>query len=112
MTLNEDKVPINLEDALTLLKEGLSKEDIKFIKEPKFEPAQLHFSVGMALRNAWSLWEKDTILVQWFKQKYGIEHADDISGLILDCLHKDIVGQPRRDEALAKKYIAHWKKYQ
>jgi len=111
MTINEDKVPINLEEALILLKEGLSKTDIKLLKEPKFVPAQLHFSLGMALRNAWSLWETDTILVKWFKQKYGIEHADDISGIILDCLHKDIIGKPRRDEELAKQYLDHWKKY-
>lgn len=109
MNLNQDKVPVNLEDALTILKEGLSPEDISELKEPHFSPAQLHHSVGMMLRNEWSLWESDTILVKWFKEKYGIEHADDISGIILDCLWKDTNESPRRDEELAKKYIQHWK---
>lgn len=112
MTLNQDKVPINLEDALTTLKEGLSKEDIAEMKQPKFSPSQLHFGFGMMLRNEWSLWQTDTILVQWFKKTYGIEHADDISGLILDCLHRDIMGMPRRDVQLAQSFIEHWKKNQ
>jgi hypothetical protein len=109
MTLNPDKVPINLEDAVCCIKEGMTPADFDEAKKPTFSPAQLHFSVGRLLRNEWSLWDNETILVKWFKQRYGIDHADDISGLILDCLHRDIIGEPRRDEELAKKYIEHWK---
>ncbi len=104
-------VPINLEEAVATLKAGLTPEDIKEIKNPIFDAARVHFTVGMMLRNEWSLWEKDTILVKWFKENYGIEHADDLSGLILDCLVRDVQGLPRRDKELAKRYIDHWKKY-
>lgn len=110
MTLDQDKVPINLEDALAIIKGGMTPADMDETRKTTFTPAQLHFSVGRLIRNDWSLWDKETILVKWFKQRYGIDHADDISGLILDCLHKDMTGEPRRDELLAKKYLDHWKK--
>jgi len=110
MILNQDKVPINLEDAIKTLKEGLEPADIETMKQKTYSPSQGHFSIGMALRNEWSLWEKDTILVQWFKKEYGLDHADDISGLILDCLYRDVLGEPRQDKALAKRFLDHWKK--
>jgi hypothetical protein len=110
MKINQDKVPINLDDAVATLREGMSPEDIAEFKSATFSPQQLHFGLGMMLRNEWSLWEKETILVRWFKEKYGVDHADDVSGLILDCLYQDVLGKPRRDEKLAKQYIAHWKK--
>lgn len=110
MNLNQDKVPINLEDAVQTLKEGLNFSDINFMKEKNFNPFQLHFSLGMEIRNAWSLWDKDTILVQWFIKEYGIEFADDISGLILDCLYRDVTNQPRQERALVKRMINHRKK--
>lgn len=109
MKLNPDVVPINLEEALKILKEGLTEADIIEIKKPEFDGARVHFTVGMMLRNEWSLWDKDSILVRWFKENYGIDFADDVSGLILDCLARDIQGLKRRDKELAKRYIQHWK---
>lgn len=110
MKINPDYVPYNLDDAVKTLKEGLTPDDIKEIKKETFDAAKVHFTVGMMLRNEWSLWEKDTILVKWFKKNYGIDHADDLSGLIIDCLVQDVQGKPRRDKELAKRYIDHWKK--
>lgn len=110
MTINQDKVPVNLEEALVILKEGLSTEDLAEFKRATFTPSQLHFSIGMMLRNLWTLWDKDSRLVLWFRHRYGIEHADDISGLVLECLYSDMTGKPRRDDFLAKMYLDHWKK--
>lgn len=110
MQLNQDKVPATLDEAVQILKEGLSTADIAEIKTPKFDAARVHFTVGMMLRNEWSLWDKDSILVRWFQGRYGISHADDVSGLILDCLCRDVRGEPRKDKELAKKFIDHWKK--
>lgn len=109
MKLNPDMVPINLEEAIKTLTEGLTPEDIAEIKRPNFVPSQVHMTVGIMLRNEWSLWDKDSILMRWFKKNYGIDHADDVSGLILDTFCRDIRGEPRRDKELAKRYIAHWK---
>jgi len=106
--LNKDNIPLTLEDALSLIKNVLTSKDIDEIKNPNFSPDQLHFGTGMYLRNTWKLWESKTPLVKWFKETYNIDHADDISSIILDCLHKDIVGEPRRDTIMAKEFIKHW----
>lgn len=111
MKINPDMVPINLEEAVKTLKEGLTPDDTKEILKEDFDAAKVHFTVGLMLRNEWSLWDKDTVLVKWFKDNYGVDHADDLSGLILDCLVRDIQGLPRRDKELVKKFIDHWKKY-
>ena len=111
MKLNLDKVPSNLDEAVTILKEGLESKDYEFIKDPKSDSVDLHFGFGMYLRNEWSLWDKETVIVKWFKENYGIDHADDLSGIILDCLWQDIRGKPRRDKEKAQSFIEHWKKY-
>lgn len=110
MTIDPDRVPVNLDEAVKILIDGLDMEDVAEIRRPRFNSSQLHFGLGMYLRNNWSLWEKDTILVKWFKDNYGVEHADDISGIILECMANDIRGESRRDKQLAESFIEHWKK--
>ena len=108
MNLNQDKVPINLEEALTLLKEAMTDVEKDALKGMK--SSDLHFSLGTYLRNEWSLWQSGDILPLWFLTTYGVKHADDISGIILECLVNDVEGKPRRDKEVAKQFLAHWKK--
>jgi hypothetical protein len=109
MKLNPDVVPVNLEEALKLLKEGLDTEDIQEITRPRSCASQQHFLFGMVLRNEWSLWDKENVLVKWFERVYSISHADDVSSLILECLWTDLRNEPRRDKEIAKGFINHWK---
>lgn len=107
------KIPINLEECLNILKSQLIEEDIKVLKDTtslKSFTASTHFGYGMFLRNNWSLWDKKSVLVKWFKKELGIDHADDISNLILTALYKDIRGEPRNDKAVANSCIKYWKK--
>lgn len=108
MTLNQDKVPINLEEALEILKEGLTKKEMTEFK--KLDARKLHLDVGGTLRNYWSLWETENIISVWFKNTYDVDHADDVSGIILECLINDLKKEPRNDVALAKKMVEHRKK--
>jgi hypothetical protein len=108
MKLNQDVVPTTLEEALKVLKEAMTPLEITETK--KLESSELHFSLGMYLRNQWSLWDTKSKLNTWFYDTYGINHADDVSGIILECLLNDFNGKPRRDKILAKRFIAHWKK--
>lgn len=110
MILNQDKVPSTLDEAVDILKEGLAPEELALMKNKK--SAEFHFSIGMMIRNEWSLWETGNILNIWFLKTYGVKHADDISGIIIECLLNDINGVPRRDKILAQEFIAHWKKNQ
>lgn len=108
MKLNQDTVPVTLDEAITLLKEAMTPLEVKETK--KLESSELHFSLGMYLRNQWSLWDTKSIMRTWFRDTYGVDHADDISGIILECLLNDFNGVPRRDKIIAKECIAHWKK--
>ena len=107
MKLNEDKVPANLEEALLLLKEAITPLELAEIK--KSTSVELHPSLGRIVRNEWSLHEGGNIISVWFFKTYGISHADDISGIILECLINDLMGVPRRDKEVAEKCIKYWK---
>lgn len=110
MKLNIDVVPHDLDSAVKLIKEALDVDDIQYIKEND-NPIVLHHGFGRWLRNEWSLWDRDTILVKWFIDNYQCCHADDLSGLILDALWCDIKGEPRNTENLVARYKEHWRQY-
>ena len=110
MNLNQDTVPVNLEEAVHLLQLALSPSEMETVR--KSSTSKLHLSLGMYIRNEWSLWDVDTILVTWFRKTYGIHHADDVSAIIIECLVNDLNGQPRQDKVLAKQLLDHWKKKQ
>lgn len=106
--IDEDSVPSNLEECLDCIKSNLTEEDKIEIKSKGCSSTMAHFGAGMYLRNEWSLWESESRLVKWFKAHYGVEHADDISGIIMECLWNDVRGEPRRDKILAEQYLKHW----
>lgn len=112
MTIPYDIVPSTLDEAVKLLKDSLTPEDIDEIRRPNSVSAQCHFTGGMIIRNEWSLWDINSILVRWFQGRYGVTHADDISGIILECLWNDVRGEPRRDKILAEQFKKHWNKEQ
>lgn len=107
MRLNLDRVPKNLNEAVSILTEAIeSSRDRESLKDPVIH----HFGFGMYLRNSWSLWDRETIIVQWFKKNLGLVHADDISGTILEALACSIKGEDFDPIAHAQTYIDHWKK--
>jgi hypothetical protein len=111
MTLSEDTVPSNLEEALEMLVSGASPDDIEVIKSHSAEhlSSMVHFGFGMALRNNWSLWEKDTPLVNWFKG-IGITHPDDMSGIINTSFCRRVRGEDIALDEQVKGYQAYWLK--
>lgn len=106
MNLNPDKVPSNLEEAVSLLKDALDEKEKSVIIN--LSVAKLHMSVGQHIRNEWSLWNKENVITQWFKKKYGVDHADDVSAIIIECVIADLLGRPREDKKLAEEFIEHW----
>lgn len=106
MNLNQDIVPSNLEEAIDILKQSLNPVETSTVKQ--MTRAGLHMSVGQHIRNAWSLWDKNTILTRWFYKNYGVDHADDISAIIIESMVSDLNNIPRRDKELAQEFIEHW----
>src|SRR4051812_43959254 len=107
MKINLDQVPRNLSQCLSILKAGIEDGDRVYLKA---NAGGLHFSLGMYLRNNWSLWDKDTVLVKWFQDNFGIVHADDISGVILEALSHELTHDNSCFDAAeyVKKYHKHW----
>jgi hypothetical protein len=104
MKLNLDVVPKNLEEAIGLLAEAVQNIDER---SAFLDPVGLHMNFGMYLRNNWSLWDKETILVQWFVKNLGIIHADDISSTILE----GVAACFRGEEFDPKKHVEFYKEY-
>ena len=107
MKINLDKVPRNLDEAVQFLKDAIESPEER---EQLQDTAGLHFGLGMYLRNNWSLWDRETVLVRWFKENLGLVHGDDLSGTILEALAASLRGEEFDAKEHVKTYIEHWKK--
>lgn len=102
----KDKIPETLEEAVEIL---ISKNSFDIARLKKEDMVKYHFSVGMNIRNAWGLWKEDSTLHGHFKERFGLFHADDMSGLIFHCFHKAINDKPWEAEEKAQYYLEYWK---
>lgn len=109
----DDKIPKDLQAAIQELKNKLDEELLQQIKDGKIKPASVHFTAGMSIRNKWGLWssatedQETTRLAQWFNDK-GIYHADDMSGIILESLWREIRNEPIDLEGQIEYYREYW----
>lgn len=113
LLMNLDRVPKNLDDAINLIVSNLSQEEKDYIlkKDDPFYGYTMHMGFGMWLRNNWSLWDRETVLVKWFIDTYGIGHADDISGLINSGVEAVLAGKVFNVEEQVSRYKTHWKTF-
>src|SRR5277367_2419498 len=91
------EVPETFEAALIGLKKIIenAKPDEKeaFLNDPEDDACgRLHFGLGMWLRNNWGLWGGGA-LQTWFNSK-GIKHADDMSGILITTVYRQLHNQP------------------
>ena len=105
--MDMNKIPKDLDTALQLLEKLLSPKDLKKIKE-NFNMATYHMNLGMAIRNNWGLWS-NSCLATWFKG-VGIDHADDMSSIILNSLHRKLNDKPINLMEQVKSYQEYWEK--
>jgi hypothetical protein len=101
-----DNIPKNLDEAIAYLEARLTNEDREKLKTA--DMAQFHFTTGMNMRNSWGLWSGSP-LKQWFNS-IGIEHADDMSGIIMKAFRRKILGYPYDLQEDVKHYQEFWKR--
>jgi hypothetical protein len=90
---NQILIPKDLDSALKELKTMLTPELLQKMKKgTEDDMIEYHFGLGMWLRNNWSLWGGSQ-LAEWFKTK-GVSHPDNMSGVILNSLWRDLNGKP------------------
>lgn len=84
---DEDYVPSTIEAAINEMYSIFTDEEVQFLRVSSIPFERIHtrfmMKYGMAMRNAWSLWERGTPLKEDAKRLYQISHADDISSLIM-----------------------------
>ena len=91
--MNLDVVPLNLDQSIKLLLEGLPTEDLAALQRAPnlaFALAGSYHSLGEWLRLNWSL-NSPTPLAQWFLE-VGIAHPDDMICTIIKALYLKLNG--------------------
>ena len=77
--------PTTLDEAFDALDAMLTDEDRRYLqeaKDPDKAAVSLHHSLGRHIRNKWGFWQ-DSELKRHIRQKHGLVHPDDMSGLVL-----------------------------
>lgn len=100
--------PRTLEDAITVVWEAIA-DDAEAMESIKRHYTFLHHSVGRLIRNAW-LWNPEHPLNEHFRTRFGLGHADDMSGMILQGLHMQVNGFVFNPDKVADHYKAFWLK--
>lgn len=108
-TLNtNNEIPKDLEGCFKALNNLLTQDQIDEFKSlDESDRALLHFGLGRWLRNTWGLWNGSR-LKDYFNN-LGILHADDMSGIILKCYQRHLMGEDLKMEEEVNFYKDYWK---
>ena len=98
--------PTNLEEAVSLIVARMDEEDLAFAAT--HAPYEVHHGFGTYIRNTWQLWHEESTLAQWFRNNLGLGHADDMSGIILECVWREIKKQPWDVPGQVQVYKDYW----
>jgi hypothetical protein len=100
-------IPKNLDECFAELDRMIHPDLIKKMRsEPQTEMIQYHFGLGMWMRNNWELWG-DSRLCKFFNN-IGIQHPDDMSGIILNSYWAHLNGKPLDIEKQVGFYREYW----
>jgi hypothetical protein len=100
-SINGVYIPKNMKDSFTRLDQMLSdtlKQSLRH-PDPEYGLARFHFSLGLWMRNNWQLWGGSRL--QQYFEKLGVNHPDDMSGIILRTYSEYLNGKTL-DEASIK----------
>lgn len=107
-TASKTHIPTNLTECIEELKITLPKTVIdRFKSEPEDITYDYDLTLGMWIRNTWIHGKWSSALPSYFKN-LGIENAEDMSGIILTSLWRDLHSQPLRLDEQVHKYQQYW----
>ena len=102
-------VPEDLEDAFVELKKMLSPALLNEMRlKSEEDMIGYHHGLGTWLRNNWGLWAGSR-LAQYFRQ-LGVNHPDDMSGIILTSFWRHLHSQPVRLDEQVESCKEYWRK--
>lgn len=110
MTKPVQLIPSTLDEAVDQIVQTMTLDDkLAFAAEdPECPGALYHHGFGTSLRNNWGLWDKNSPLAQWFRER-GLWHADDFSGCIFKSLWCRLNGLQFDIEKERAYYEEFWK---
>jgi len=97
---NRDKLPETFDEAVEYIVQRTTSKDLA---DPRF-----HFTGGMAMRNGLRLWELDNPLVKDMHKRFGLIHADDLSGLLTEAATAKLEGKSYDPNPTVERYKKHW----
>jgi len=106
----ETYIPKDLADAVCELGKLIRSEDKELIKKGEIESGEMHFGLGMGLRNSWGLWVGSRLAV-YFKEQ-GITHPDSMSSYILDAFCRNLRGQKYDLLSIMRENAKEWPTFQ
>ncbi|RBA28220.1 DUF6794 domain-containing protein [Flavobacterium tibetense] len=88
---NNDFLPKNIIESIDYLECKLNSSELESFKNTPEEDiiGKYHFTLGKYIRNEWEIWNGDTKLFVYFKEK-GVSNPDKISSIILTSLHRKL----------------------
>jgi hypothetical protein len=101
-------VPKNIEECFEELDKMFSdslKNEIISMSEDEFSSSS-HFGIGMWIRNYWVRNDDNTL--KYYFYNIGINHPDDMSGIILDSYHRYLTKQKIDLDSQIKYYHDYW----
>jgi hypothetical protein len=102
-------IPADLEDCFVQLERLLPKDVIREMRDAKEEGmVGYHHGLGTGLRNDWGLW-RGSRLSAYFNE-LGIQHPDDMSGIILTSFWRHLHGVPLDVESQVAAYQVYWRR--
>lgn len=104
-----NKVPSSLEEAFDILDELISEEEVQELRSMSLDSfiGRTHHGMGRWLRNNWNLWKEEGPLYDYFVD-LGLEHADDMSGVILTSYWRKKNGKDLDVKKQVVKYQKYW----
>ena len=109
MAIEFSPTPATWQEAVERICNGLSENEKSELREHGY--AAFHHGVGTTLRNRWQLWDESTPLAISFKEEFGITHADDLSGILLQSAEAIAHGRACDYHGWANVYKEHWENY-
>ena len=87
----------------------LDEDSVKYILDNDTSYIEAHHGFGRYVRNTLGLWDQNSDIVKWFKSEYALDHADDISSILVNGAFHALKGQPFDPVPQVRKYLEHWK---
>jgi hypothetical protein len=104
----ESYVPKNLDDCLHVLDQRVRTADVKKIRAGDITPAAMRLGMGQQIATEWGL-SNGSRLALYF-QKLGIDHAEDMSDIILESFVRHVKHEPIRLDEQVAYYKSYWTK--